>query len=73
MPLRPPPHAVDQQAIHYSVSRHNGSAVVSLTDGTFTVAGNQLEILAANGSTLASEVPLTFHVDNKVYPISATI
>ena len=70
--------AATQKAVHYTESRQGNAAVITVTDGTFKVAtvdklGPQLEILAADGKTVATAVPLTYHVNNKVFPISAKI
>jgi hypothetical protein len=70
--------AYPQKAVHYTIGHTGHTVVINATDGQFKVvddahAGRQLEILNNTGTTVATELPLTFHVDNTVYNISAAI
>jgi hypothetical protein len=74
----PATNAYPQKAVHYTISRGDHAAVINATDAQFKVVndathGNQLAIMDAKGTTVAAEIPLTYHVDNAVYPIDAKI
>jgi hypothetical protein len=72
------PAAYPQKAVHYTVGRTAHSTVITASDGQFKVvtdpaAGRQLEVLDNAGTTVATEVPLTFRINHTVYNIDAAI
>lgn len=60
------------QGVNYSATQVGKSAVITTDAGSMTVAGDQFQITSADGRILAS-LPLSFHLDDKVFPIEATV
>ncbi|MFD3746968.1 hypothetical protein [Nocardia sp. NPDC058633] len=61
-----------QTEVHYEVSRQGDSAVLSTTDGKLQIADGQL-VLTTGADTPVAALPLTYRMDDKVFPIAATI
>ncbi|TCJ93266.1 hypothetical protein [Nocardia alba] len=60
-----------QTEVRYEVSRQGDSAVLS-TDGKLQVVDGQL-LLTTGADTPVAALPLTYRMDDKVFPIAATI
>ncbi|MEU4417149.1 hypothetical protein ACIBEH_24030 [Nocardia salmonicida] len=60
-----------QTEVRYEVSRQGDSAVLS-TDGKLHIVDGQL-LLTTGADTPVAALPLTYRMDDKVFPIAATI
>ncbi|MFC6014505.1 hypothetical protein [Nocardia lasii] len=61
-----------QTEVHYEVARSGDSAVLTTTDGKLHIVDDQL-LLTTGADTPVAALPLTYRVDDRIYPIAATI
>ncbi|GGN96454.1 hypothetical protein [Nocardia rhizosphaerihabitans] len=61
-----------QTDVHYEVSRQGDAAVLTTTDGKLQVVGDQL-VLTTGAEVPVAALPLSYRMDDKVFPIAATI
>lgn len=58
--------------VNYTATQVGKSAVITTDAGAMSVTGDQFQVTAADGQLLAS-VPLSFHLDDKIFTIEATV
>ncbi|GAA3024534.1 hypothetical protein GCM10010528_03150 [Gordonia defluvii] len=58
--------------VHYQISQTPQGAKITIKDGTLTVDGNDLNIRAQNGQSVA-QLPLTWHLNDRARPIKAEV
>ncbi|MBW0270595.1 hypothetical protein ATM97_06115 [Nocardia sp. MH4] len=61
-----------QTDVHYEVSRQGDAAVVTTTDGKLQIVGDQL-VLTTGADVPVAALPLSYRMDDKLFPIAATI
>ncbi|MEU3010142.1 hypothetical protein [Nocardia asteroides] len=61
-----------QTDVHYEVSRQGDAAVITTSDGKLQVVGDQLVLTTAADIPVAA-VPLSYRIDDQLFPIAATI
>ncbi|WP_410874574.1 hypothetical protein [Nocardia sp. A7] len=61
-----------QTDVHYEVSRQGDAAVVTTSDGKLQVVEGQL-VLTTGADVPVAVLPLSYRMDDKVFPIAATI
>ena len=58
--------------VRYTAKLAGNSVVIAVDAGSLALTDGQLRILAPSGTVMA-RLPLSFHVDDKLFPIDATI
>ncbi|MFC9968648.1 hypothetical protein ACFVH4_30850 [Nocardia ignorata] len=61
-----------QTEVHYEISRQGDAAVLSTNDGKLQVVDGQL-VLTTEADVPVAALPLSYRMDDKVFPIAATI
>ncbi|MGW6117988.1 hypothetical protein ACWFRF_03015 [Nocardia sp. NPDC055165] len=58
--------------VHYAATQSGKSAVVTVDAGSLLIDQDRLQVKGQQGQLLAS-MPLSFHLDDKILPIEATV
>ncbi|MRH87887.1 hypothetical protein GFY24_10570 [Nocardia sp. SYP-A9097] len=66
------PALATTSAVNYTAAQHGDSAVITTDAGSIAVDRDTLVVKAADGQLLAS-LPLSFHLDDKIFPIAAVV
>ena len=60
------------ETIGYTARAVDGTAVITTDAGSLAIVDGQLQVLSHSGKVVAG-VPLSYHLDDKVFPIGASI
>ncbi len=66
------PTQTPDETIGYTARAVDGAAVITTDAGSLDIADGQFRVLSNTGKVVA-DVPLSYHLDDKVFPIAASI